>query len=160
MKLPISLVLLFSLIANCIAFAAPVPAEVQARQKFEPSEKAWKWADKQLKKMSADEKVGQLVHIGVNARFANQDSAFFKALRHDVVDNKIGGIIFFGAPIYETAILANRMAQAEDYPRPITMVIPFAPGGGRYRRFAGSGLRRFSSVCNPCDSPPSETSDQ
>ena len=116
MKLPISLVLLFSLIANCIAFAAPVPAEVQARQKFEPSEKAWKWADKQLKKMSADEKVGQLVHIGVNARFANQDSAFFKALRHDVVDNKIGGIIFFGAPIYETAILANRMQALAEVP--------------------------------------------
>ncbi|MEP7213198.1 MAG: glycoside hydrolase family 3 N-terminal domain-containing protein [Acidobacteriota bacterium] len=87
-----------------------------AQKKFEPSEKAWKWADKQLKKMSTDEKVGQLVHVGVNARFANQDSQFFKDLRHDVVDNKIGGIIFFGAPIYETTILANRMQALANIP--------------------------------------------
>jgi beta-N-acetylhexosaminidase len=111
MKFSISLVLLLSIIANCVAFSASATAQAQTRRKLEPSEKAWKWADKQLRKMSTDEKVGQLVHVGVNARFANQDSSFFKGLRHDVVDNKIGGIIFFGAPIYETAILANRMQE-------------------------------------------------
>ena len=66
--------------------------------------------------MSVDEKVGQLVHVGINARFANQESSFFKSLRHDVVDNKIGGIIFFGAPIYETAHLINRMQELADIP--------------------------------------------
>ena len=39
------------------------------RRNFRPSQKAWKWADKQLKKMSVEEKVGQLVHIGINAKF-------------------------------------------------------------------------------------------
>jgi beta-N-acetylhexosaminidase len=79
--------------------------------KFRPSQKAWKWADKQLKKMSVEEKVGQLIHIGINAKFLNQDSPAFKELQRQVVDNHIGGIIFFGAPIYETAIMINR-AQA------------------------------------------------
>ena len=81
----------------------------QTQTVFAPSEKSWKFADKQLKKMSVDEKVGQLVHVGINARFANQDSNFFQSLKRDVVENKIGGIIFFGAPIYETVHLANRM---------------------------------------------------
>ena len=76
---------------------------------FWPSKKAWDFAAKQVKKMSVEEKVGQLVHVGINAKFANQDSAFFKDLQRHVVDNKIGGIIFFGAPIYETTILGNRM---------------------------------------------------
>jgi len=76
---------------------------------FQPSAKSWINADKLLKKMSVEEKVGQLVHIGINARFANQDSAFFRDIRRHVVDNKIGGIIYFGAPIYETTIIANRM---------------------------------------------------
>src|SRR5215213_3790810 len=34
----------------------------QTNQKLEPSAKSWKFADKQLKKMSVDEKIGQLVH--------------------------------------------------------------------------------------------------
>ena len=81
-----------------------------------PSEKSWKFADKKLKKMSVDEKVGQLVHVGINARFANQDSAFFKDLKRNVVENKIGGVIFFGAPIYETTHLANRMQEVAEIP--------------------------------------------
>lgn len=88
----------------------------QTAQPLAPSKKSWDFAQKRVKKMSVDEKVGQLIHVGINARFANQDSAFFKSLRHDVVDNKIGGIIFFGAPIYETAHLINRMQELADIP--------------------------------------------
>jgi beta-N-acetylhexosaminidase len=83
---------------------------------FWPSKKSWEAAAKQVKKMSVDEKVGQLVHVGVNAKFANQDSAFFKDLKRHVAENKIGGIIFFGAPIYETTIIANRMQEAAEIP--------------------------------------------
>ncbi len=83
---------------------------------FQPSAKAWKYADKLLKRMSDEEKVGQLIHIGVNARFANQDSEYFKELKRQVVENKIGGIIYFGAPIYETAILSNRMQETAKIP--------------------------------------------
>ncbi|MEO8649508.1 MAG: glycoside hydrolase family 3 N-terminal domain-containing protein, partial [Acidobacteriota bacterium] len=84
--------------------------------KFEPSKKAWDWADKTLRKMSVDEKVGQLIHVGINARFVNQDNPFFRSLKRDVVENKIGGIIFFGAPIYETTILGNRMQELAKVP--------------------------------------------
>jgi beta-N-acetylhexosaminidase len=81
-----------------------------------PSDKSWKFADKYLKKMSVDEKVGQLIHVGINARFANQESAFFKDLKRHVVENKVGGVIFFGAPIYETTHLANRMQEVAKTP--------------------------------------------
>lgn len=84
---------------------------VKNSSRLEPSKKAWDFAAKQVRRMSVDEKVGQLVHVGINARFANQDSAFFKDLRRHVVDNKIGGVIFFGAPIYETTHIANRMQE-------------------------------------------------
>ncbi|MCC6326991.1 MAG: glycoside hydrolase family 3 C-terminal domain-containing protein [Acidobacteria bacterium] len=85
-------------------------------QKLEPSKRSWNFAAKRVRKMSVDEKVGQLVHVGINARYANQDSPFFKALERDVVDNKIGGIIFFGAPIYETTHIANRMQELAKIP--------------------------------------------
>src|SRR5687768_11871425 len=85
-------------------------------QAFEPSKKSWDFAAKQVRKMSVDEKVGQLIHVGINARFANQESPFFKDLKRHVTENKIGGIIFFGAPIYETTHIANRMQEAASIP--------------------------------------------
>jgi beta-N-acetylhexosaminidase len=99
---------------------SPVATSIRAQKPsvapFVPSSKAWKWADKQLRDMSVEEKVGQLIHIGVNAKFANQDSEYFKDLKRQVVDNKIGGIIFFGAPIYETTHLINRMQELAKIP--------------------------------------------
>ncbi|MGI8470122.1 MAG: glycoside hydrolase family 3 protein [Pyrinomonadaceae bacterium] len=91
-----------------------VPA--QPAQRFQPSEKAWKWADKTLKKMSDDEKIGQMVHVGINASFMNQDSAEFLELKRQVVENKIGGFVLFGAPIYETVQLVNRMQENAKIP--------------------------------------------
>src|SRR5882757_4514947 len=97
----LSIILLVSIFASGLTLPL-ARAQTTNAAKFRPSQKAWKWADKQLKKMSVEEKVGQLIHIGINAKFENQDSATFKELRRQVVDNHIGGIIFFGAPIYET----------------------------------------------------------
>jgi beta-N-acetylhexosaminidase len=105
----LSIIVLTSIFASGLSLPLARAQEKTNTPKFRPSQKAWKWADKQLKKMSVEEKVGQLVHIGLNAKFLNQDSAAFKELQRQVVDNHIGGIIFFGAPIYETAIMINRV---------------------------------------------------
>jgi beta-N-acetylhexosaminidase len=115
MKLLINLVLTLSLVAGSIA---PLCAQ-DTLNKYGflwPSKKSWEFAAKSVKKMSVEEKVGQLVHIGVNARFANQNSAFFRDLKRHVVENKIGGVIFFGAPIYETTHLINRLQENAKLP--------------------------------------------
>ncbi|MEQ1606991.1 MAG: glycoside hydrolase family 3 N-terminal domain-containing protein [Pyrinomonadaceae bacterium] len=100
-----------SLAVFILLFNAVTPAKAQTPSGFWPSKKSEEFAAKYVKKMSVEEKVGQLVHVGINAKFANQDSAFFKDIQRHVVENKVGGIIYFGAPIYETTILANRMQQ-------------------------------------------------
>src|SRR6187402_184517 len=66
-----------------------------ATERFEPSKKSWDFGTKLVKKMTVDEKIGQLVHIGINARFANHQSPFYKDLQRHIVENKLGGIIFF-----------------------------------------------------------------
>jgi len=93
-----------------------IPVSALQTQKFRPSEKAVKWADKQLKKMSLDEKIGQLVHIGINARFLNQESPEFQTLKRHVVENKIGGITVFVGGVYETVHLINRMQENAKIP--------------------------------------------
>jgi beta-N-acetylhexosaminidase len=85
-------------------------------RKFRPSEKAYKWADRQLKKMTADEKIGQLVHIGINAHYLNQASQEYLELKRQVVENKVGGIVVFVGGVYETVHLVNRMQETAKIP--------------------------------------------
>ena len=122
---------------------ASSPSEVGPEQKFKPyshhaSPEALNWADKELRKMSLDEKIGQLICAAVNATFLNQDSEAFKALRHQVVDNHVGGIILFRGPVYESVVLVNRMQQLAKHPLLISADLE-----------AGSGMRFDDTVNFP-----------
>ena len=97
--------------------ASPARPQVKVNAyKREPSAKALKWANEQLRKMSLEEKVGQLISVGVNATFLNQDSDAYRALKHQIEDDKVGGIILFRGPVYESVILVNRMQELARYP--------------------------------------------
>ncbi len=88
--------------------------------------------------MSLDEKIGQLICVGINATFLNQDSDGFKALRHQVEDNHVGGIILFRGPVYESVVLVNRMQNLARYPLLISADLE-----------AGSGMRFDDTVNLP-----------
>jgi beta-N-acetylhexosaminidase len=102
------------------------------------SPEALKWANKQIGKMSLDEKIGQLISVGVNATFLNQDSAAFQTLRHQIVDNHVGGIILFRGPVYESVVLVNRMQELAKYPLLISADLE-----------AGAGMRFDDTVNFP-----------
>lgn len=115
------------------------PAESKAKPySRKPSNEALKWADKTLKQMSLDEKIGQLISIGINATFLNQDSEAFKALRHQVVDNHVGGIVLFRGPVYESVVICNRMQELAKYPLLISADLE-----------AGAGMRFDDTVNFP-----------
>lgn len=103
------LLLLFSI---SISFIIPASAQ----QAFRPDEKAYKWADKKLKKMTLDEKIGQMIHIGVNADYMNQDSARFQEFKRQVTENKVGGIIVFVGGVYDSVHFVNRMQELAEIP--------------------------------------------
>jgi hypothetical protein len=52
--------------------SAPLAAAFPHNGPFQPSKESWDAARKLVATMSVDEKVGQLVHVGINARFANR----------------------------------------------------------------------------------------
>ncbi len=105
----VSVVLLLALLASS-AFPVNKP------YKRDPSSAALKWANEELRRMSLEEKIGQLISVGVNATFLNQDSEAFRTLKRHVEENKVGGIILFRGPVYESVILMNRMQQLARYP--------------------------------------------
>jgi beta-N-acetylhexosaminidase len=95
----------FALTAHRSLPSASIPSGYSRR----PSKDALKWANDELKKMSLDEKIGQLISIGVNATFLNRESDAYKAVRRQVEEYHVGGIILFGSPVYESVVLVNRM---------------------------------------------------
>src|SRR5688572_7896099 len=132
----VSPLLLFILI---VCFALPASPQERLKispYKSEPSSKALKWANEQLRKMSLEEKIGQLISVGINATFLNQDSDAYRALKHHIENNKVGGIILFRGPVYESVVLMNRMQQAARYPLLISADLE-----------AGSGMR-FDDTIN------------
>jgi beta-N-acetylhexosaminidase len=117
-RIIVSLVMTALLISPLVQFNEPVCAKTQVVKPYSstPSKAAIKWADKQLRRMSLDEKIGQLILVGINATFLNQESDAYRALRHQVVDNHVGGIILFRGPVYESVVLINRMQELAKYP--------------------------------------------
>src|SRR5918994_809209 len=132
-----SLVLLFVLL--CLSAPAWAHAPVKIRPyKREPSDKALKWANDELRKMSLEEKIGQLISVGINATFLNQDSDAYRTLPRHIEENKVGGIILFRGPVYESVILVNRMQQLARYPLLISADLE-----------AGAGMRFDDTVNFP-----------
>ncbi len=101
-----------------------------------PTNDALKWADAELKKMSLEEKIGQLISVGINARYLNRESDDFKELQRQVEQNHIGGIVLFRGPIYESVHLVNRMQGLARLPLLISADLE-----------AGSGMR-FDDATN------------
>ncbi|MCA1630831.1 MAG: glycoside hydrolase family 3 protein [Acidobacteria bacterium] len=113
-----------------------------------PTREAVRWADAELKRMTLDEKIGQLISVGVNATYEAQDSADFLWLRRQVEQNKIGGIILFRGPVYESVHLVNRMQQLARVPLMVSADLE-----------AGAGMRFDSTVNFPWNMAVGATGD-
>ncbi len=66
--------------------------------------------------MTLEEKVGQLVMIGAHARYMSEDSASLRALRRAVVENRVGGVIWFRSNVYEAAVLGAELQREARLP--------------------------------------------
>lgn len=117
---------------------APLSVDSAAKVKpysGQPSRDALKWADKELSRMSLEQKIGQLVSVGINAGFLNRESDAYKAMRRQVETNHVGGIILFGSPVYESVVLLNRMQQHARLPLLISADLE-----------RGAGMRLFDTT--------------
>ena len=94
-----------------------------------------KWADKVLRKMSAEEKVGQLLMIFVKAQVMNQADPAWIELRNSVRRHHIGGLVMTvpasGPVLYKTqpsvaAELLNRLQRSS--PQPLIIAADFERG--------------------------------
>jgi len=85
-----------------------VLTEIVPAQSQPPLDKAAaRWVDQTLRKMTLDEKIGQLLVTTFDATFASADSDVSDRLRHLVRDVKVGGMHVFGATEPLPALMLN-----------------------------------------------------
>ncbi|HEX7999253.1 MAG TPA: glycoside hydrolase family 3 N-terminal domain-containing protein [Pyrinomonadaceae bacterium] len=124
----LALLLAFALLWTAFGATTRQALATSSEYPRRPSRDALKWANSELRRMSLDEKIGQLISVGINASFLNQESEAFRALRRQVEQNHIGGIILFKSPVYESAVLTNRMQQFAR--RPLLISADLEAGAG------------------------------
>src|SRR5712664_3959886 len=83
------------------------------------------WVETTLRKMSADEKIGQLLFTTYHGSFTAADWAAYRQIMHDVTDLHVGGFINItqGSPLgivksqaYPTAVLTNQVQAKSKLP--------------------------------------------
>jgi beta-glucosidase-like glycosyl hydrolase/CubicO group peptidase (beta-lactamase class C family) len=83
------------------------------------------WVESTLRKMTVDEKIGQLLFTTYHGSFTATDSDAYRQLVHDVQDLHVGGfiVITHGSPLgivksqaYPTAVLANQLQAKSKLP--------------------------------------------
>src|ERR1700723_2298994 len=125
---------LFFLPAALIVFMAHTSAKIPdatqhaavkdaAAQRLSPE--ASKWVEGTLRKMSVDEKIGQLLFTTYHGSLTPTDAAAYAKIMHDVVDLHCGGFINItqGSPLgivksqaYPTAVLNNQLQAKSKLP--------------------------------------------
>jgi len=124
----------FLLAALFLSSCAGVPAPATAPRLVTPDPG---WVARTLKKMTIEEKVGQMVSCRFTGEFRNADSAYIRELEALVADSKIGGLILFApARVYESAELANRFQKLAKVP--LLMAADFEAGAAN--RVTGATL--------------------
>ena len=92
--------LILAAVAGAVLIAAAPP-----KRPLDPA--AARWVEQTLKKMTLDEKIGQLLVTSLNATFTSTDSDAYVRLRHLVRDVKVGGVHIFGGSEPMPALLLN-----------------------------------------------------
>ena len=86
------------------------------------------WVGRTLKKMTLEEKIGQMIAVRFTGAFRNSDSEYLKNLESLIVTHKIGGLVLAGGEVYETAELTNALQKLARVP--LLVASDFERGAG------------------------------
>ncbi len=67
------------------------------------------WVEKTLKSMTLREKIGQMIVTGVLGDYKNVNGEKFAEVRKQILENKVGGFVFYRGDALELAALTNEM---------------------------------------------------
>ncbi|MGI8467698.1 MAG: glycoside hydrolase family 3 protein [Pyrinomonadaceae bacterium] len=74
------------------------------------------WVEKTLQSLTLREKIGQMIVTGVLGDFKNVNGEKFAEVRKQIVENKVGGFVFYRGDALELAALTNEMQAISKIP--------------------------------------------
>ena len=109
----LSILLIQALLFSSVSFAQP-SAYLPTNRELTKDET--KWVKDTLKKLTLDEKIGQMFMADGNAILMNRQTEIYKQLEHQIKDNKVGGVLWFRSDVWTTAVLTNRLQELSALP--------------------------------------------
>ena len=91
-----------------------VSAQTTRQVKQNAGEKAW--IENTLRQMSLRERIGQLIVVGAIGDFKNVGGEKFADVRKQILENKVGGFVFYRGDVLELAALTNEMQRTAKIP--------------------------------------------
>ncbi len=112
---------------------AYLPSALTQTKPYQPFDRAItkseeKWVRETFKKMTLDEKIGQMFMADAYYTYWQRDSEPYKQLQHHIVDNKVGGVLIFRSEVWPTAVLANRWQELAKVPLLMSADLEMGPG--------------------------------
>ncbi|HPW18531.1 MAG TPA: glycoside hydrolase family 3 N-terminal domain-containing protein [Candidatus Aminicenantes bacterium] len=119
-----SAALLFA--ALLLAGCAPAPPPAAAPRLTAPDAG---WVARTLRRMTVEEKIGQMIACRFTAEFRNADSAYLREIESLVAEAGIGGLVLFApARVTDAAILANHFQGLAKVPLLVAADFEAGPG--------------------------------
>ena len=80
------------------------------------AENAERWVAETLINLALRERIGQMIVVPLNAEFTNTNSEKFAQMRHQIVENKVGGFTLFRGEANSVAALTNEAQRLAKVP--------------------------------------------
>ncbi|MEP7213346.1 MAG: glycoside hydrolase family 3 N-terminal domain-containing protein [Acidobacteriota bacterium] len=74
------------------------------------------WVESTLKSLTLRERIGQMIVTGAIGEYKNVNSDKFAEIRKQIVENKLGGFVFYRGDVLELAALTNEMQKLSKVP--------------------------------------------
>ena len=74
------------------------------------------WVEKTFRKLSLEEKVGQMIMPAFRGIYLSSSSPEFLEFKHQITHYHVGGFILYAGDVYESAILIDRFQALAEIP--------------------------------------------
>jgi beta-N-acetylhexosaminidase len=109
--------LIFTLAALTFNFAVLAQTKnIQFSAQTKQSAVEKQWVEKTLRSLTLRERIGQMIVVGVLGDYKNINGEKFAEVRKQILENKVGGFVFYRGDVLELAALTNEMQRVAKVP--------------------------------------------
>ncbi|MDQ3712507.1 MAG: glycoside hydrolase family 3 protein [Acidobacteriota bacterium] len=95
---------------------AKSPRNVNVKNALQKNSPESIWVERTLRSLSLRERIGQMIVVGALGEYKNVASEKFNDIRKQIVENKVGGFVFYRGDVLELAAMTNEMQRAAKVP--------------------------------------------